>query len=51
MGGKLLGQREGHRLGPGKATLVPSHITNPFQTLHILKIDLLFKQKHRIGLP
>lgn len=51
MGGKSLGQREGHRLGPGTATQVPSYITNPFQTLHIMKIDLLFKQKHRIGLP
>lgn len=46
-----MGQRQGQRWGPGTAIPVSSHITNPFQTLHILKIDLLFKQKHKIGLP
>lgn len=38
------GQRGGQRPRPGTATSVSSHVTNPFQTLHVLKIDLLLNK-------
>lgn len=44
--------KEGSRRGKKDWDLGQSpHVTGkPIQTLHILKIDLLFKQKHKIDL-